>query len=411
MKKLPQIFLLATTLTIFLFGACRTVVPLGEPSPTAQPTPTLGSTPTTLPKPAPTESPMLQDDPFTRVCPGQSELSIAVKQAISGKLIYGDGYQLLFPEMLEKDPLVQDKILLFSYEFLSSDNRYLLARVSSYTSDWEYLGETLDTYSANLDLVQSYPMKENWLRIMGWATNNRIVIQTTDRNIEVIDPFQEEQYQLHVETNPDTDEKWLISYSPDIDLVAVLYANQTGSRSRLEVWNINEQKIIWETDTLFSWGSEILWAHNRKQFAVETEDFMDLTTNSEISVIANDGRIIYQSDLAQQFDQIAILNLSWGPDDQSIYFWATYDEILGEKLQLFKWDFVTDQLYEFCFSGEFGNFGNQMIWLPDNPGWVILRNKSGTSTSATYETLLVDMNTNVYYKIGENLTLIGWMRK
>jgi hypothetical protein len=346
--------------------------------------------------------------PLGEICPKQIESQEKLENRLIGVLIYGNGKfagrQLYLPDFTDQElPFGQNKTFAVA---ISSNNNFLGSETTSYDGSGAMISETLDILTPNLELVKSQPWHTDWVEMIGWAKNNQLIIKTFSNNLAVVD-IEGKIRQIAIGPN-DSDEKAVIAYSPSLETVAYDYTKDvTGPNVRMDVWSVNNQEVIWSTNTLYNPAlTDVAWAHEGTKFAISTLP-NKIEYHSEILILSNRGDVLYTTNFRHKFKQIKISDFAWSLDDQNIFFWATYDEnVDSDQSHLFKMDLSSGTIEKYCFIGEYDK--NTIIWLPDDPGFFITRSMT---TFSDWDVLLVNLNDNTAYKIGENFSPIGWLRK
>ncbi len=103
---------------------------------------------------------------------------------------------------------------------------------------------------------------------------------------------------------------------------------------------------------------------------------------------------------------------SWSPDRDHIAFWLGLADINQSITGTFAiLDVVTGEITDYCISAGFleGVWFNRLsvpAWSPDGKYLAINAN---IQKNGNFDTLLVDLEDGTAFKIGENLSPVGWL--
>jgi len=173
------------------------------------------------------------------------------------------------------------------------------------------------------------------------------------------------------------------------------------------------------------------WSPDGKQFAVAPALFPEVAPPSphgkfhpasnelleELYSVDRDGKITQLTHLLDDYPRVYIDNFRWSPDGRSIAFWFSSwqddidlsDDPIGNRY-LALLDTTTGRVTNTCIHGENdASIGISKypapIWSPDGKQVVVQSQISEES----FQTVLVDIQQNRAFKIGEDLAPMGWM--
>lgn len=172
------------------------------------------------------------------------------------------------------------------------------------------------------------------------------------------------------------------------------------------------------------WGRLPRWSGDGRNLAV----IVNARSNSSITkedfyIVSNDGNggFTQLTHLADQFDQDYIADYAWSPDGQKIAFWLNTlpgDQTnvkTGAELALL--DIRTGKVANLCINGISGKFNRtednihmiqpQPVWSPD--GGQVMITQLDPNNERRYNVVIVDLASQKFYKITQNLEPIGWM--
>ena len=237
----------------------------------------------------------------------------------------------------------------------------------------------------------------------------------------VVNSFTDERYILSADY-PDMlyDEPWrIIEYSPLIDSVVYLQGGVSGP-FYYTLWDIQSETAITQLDANGDLHTFPRWSSDGSQFAVALSLFSKMGDypSYEIFRVLQDGSITQLTHLSDYYPWVYVGDLSWSPNSQYIAFryshWSDEPDfyILGDRY-LGVLDVQTGVITSYCIRGEL-NVGPGSrkypppLWSPDSKQ-VVIQSQIGEDYVYDSQTILVDIQKNKAYLIGEALEPVGWL--
>jgi hypothetical protein len=301
---------------------------------------------------------------------------------------------------LQRDPyrlsdlhLSPDKIILAYYEHFLNANGKLEKSVMWITN-------------AKADVLAQISLSPDNAGQFRWLDNDRLQIYYPERTYQdgtvgILDLYSGEMRQLtndlpnlfqiqYNELIP-----WLVEYNRDLDTVVYLGRSDDGKSGPI-VWNINEQKVIWQHLDGGTNGAIPLWSPTRDQVAV-------VDNNGQLYVIDRDGTTNQFPELETQTN---VRKFSWSPDGNLIAFWNMNNNVGQSKLMLY--DNRTNQVTDYCIVSD-GTSGSDPIWSPDSQMFFAHMRIKKDDGSFSGSTILIDIVQNVAYEISREPKPLEWM--
>jgi Tol biopolymer transport system component len=233
----------------------------------------------------------------------------------------------------------------------------------------------------------------------------------------VVNPFTHEQKRFPSDY-PDIDQadaasRWdnrgITLYDPT--LTRVVYASfikhdyRGESEQGYVLWDLVQHRNVIEiANGNFKWSPH--WSPDGSRFVIMgmDMDFLAVTRDGQVT------RLTYFNPDPNQKRTISSEIYDWSPDGRSLAFWleTMQDQHLSTTLAIL--DLITGEVTDTCISA-----GNTLYPLPSvfNPGWSPDRKALvvivGQQDEGKFDELLVDLDGQLAYKIGNDLFPVGWL--
>lgn len=207
-----------------------------------------------------------------------------------------------------------------------------------------------------------------------------------------------------------------IIYDPTLLRVAYPKNGQVVSLTDVET----EQELA--SIQLPQWGRLPRWSDDGGHLVlIASTDPNAAPGHDEFFIVSRDGpefkRLTY---LTNQFEKVHISEYAWSPDGKRIAFWlnTTADDPMleGTQSELAVLDIESGEITRLCIEGisapmrhEIQMTHTQPVWSPN--GSQIAFAQLDSSRANTYNVLVVDLETQIAFKVATNKEPIGWMVK
>jgi hypothetical protein len=309
----------------------------------------------------------------------------------------GNSYEQ-FP--LQRDPyrlsdlhLSPDKTALAYYEHFLNANGKLEKSVMWITN-------------AKADVLAQISLSPDNAGQFRWLDSDHLQIYYPERTYQdgtvgILDPYNDELQQLtndlsnlyqirYTELIP-----WLVEYHRGLDLVVYLGQSNDGKSGPI-VWDISEQKIIWQHLDVGTNYAIPAWSPTKDEVAV-------VDNNGQLYIINRDGTT---NQLPELETQTNVRSFSWSPDGNLIAFWNAYDNFEQSKLMIY--DNRANQVIDYCIVAD-GTSGSDPIWSPDSQMFFVHMGIKKDDGSFGGLTVLIDIAQNVAYEISSEPKPLEWM--
>lgn len=259
--------------------------------------------------------------------------------------------------------------------------------------------------NAKADVLAQVPLSPNDAAQFRWLDNDHLQIYSNetyqDGTVEILNPYTGELQQLtndlpNLFQNQYNDLiPWLVEYNRDLSIV-VYFDQSDGGKSGPVVWDINEQKVIWQDPDAGIIDTIPLWSPTKDEVAV-------VDNNGQLFIINQDGTT---NQLPKLVTQINVQRFSWSPNGNLIAFWNTSDNF--EQSNLMIYDNRTHQVTDYCIVAD-GTSGSDPIWSPDGQMFFVQMRIKIENGSYRGATILVDIAQNMAYSISRETKLLEWM--
>lgn len=310
----------------------------------------------------------------------------------------GNSYEQ-FP--LQRDPyrlsdlhLSPDKTALAYYEHFLNTNGKLEKSVMWITN-------------AKADVLAQISLSPDNAGQFRWLDNDHLQIYYPERTYQdgtvgILDPYSGEMQQLtndlpnlfqiqYNELIP-----WLVEYNRDLETVVYLGRSHDG-KSGPVVWDISEQKVIWQHSDVGTNYAIPLWSPTWDEVAV-------VDNNGQLYIINRDGKT---NQLPKLETQTNVRSFSWSPDGNLIAFWNAYDNFGQSKLMIY--DNRISQVTDYCIVAD-ETSGSDPIWSPDSQMFFVHMRIKKDDGSFGGSTILVDVVQNTAYNISREFKPLEWMK-
>lgn len=299
------------------------------------------------------------------------------------------------------------------FDYAVSPDRTLLAyRNLLYDALDNIVGEELVIKDFNGELLLSLPWETDWLRLVDWLDNERVVINPYKQQenlakmystLTVLTPFTRARQIL----SPDFAKMYEYSPFPDWDgwgvtmydptLTRVVYLSDYSEYAYV-LWDIENSTRLASLQAigLFTprWSPDgsafVIEAYNPDQFALE------------LFLVNRDGAVQQLTNLYGEEDTI-LTNYSWSPNSLKIAAWMISGANDNKQAQLVVIDTTTKSIEVkdvFFHSQPEPPFGP--IWSPNGKYLIVF-------DSGNEQVFLFDLAQNLAIPLAENMEPVGWM--
>jgi dipeptidyl aminopeptidase/acylaminoacyl peptidase len=369
-------------------------------------------------------------------CP-KIETNIANLKSIGNLILHpqGDGsYQINMATMVMTQMNKPNEALT---EFSVSPNgKWIAYDDSELDKNMSYLFHNLIVAGVNNQIYKTLPWESEWGSFR-WLDNEQLIIRTIPQSepnsiinynpdFLVLNLFTGERQIVKV------DYPNIYNLSPMVGFLGVSAYNLTLTRVvYLEggvsgpfyyvLWDIQHKSQITNFQISDDLNAIPRWSLDGKQFAFAPSLVSKIKEypSYELFSVTEAGDIKQLTHLTDYYPWVYIEDLSWSPDSRYIAFWFThwqqseqpYYATLGDRY-LAVLDTTTDLVTSYCINGENNaTIGIRKylapLWSPDSKQ-IVVQSQVGDD-SLNFQTILIDIQRNRAFHIGDNLEPEGWM--
>lgn len=404
-------------ITSFCLAGCYSSTPNLQPSPTTLKTrvPTISKTlmlPTSDVEngtPTPSQDLLTPAPLVMQRCLGISK-ELSFEEVVRNGTVVRDADD--FPRLIDletgnsyEQPTLQKDPYRLSDMHISPDKTALAYYENFLNANGKLEKSMIWVINAKADVLAQVPLSPNDAAQFRWLDNAHLQIYSDktyqDGTVEILNPYSGELQQLtndlpnlfQVQYNELTD--WLVEYNRNLDTVVYLVRSDDGKSGPI-VWNINEQKVIWQHSDEGANYAIPLWSPTKDEVAV-------VDNNGQLYIINRDGTT---NQLPKLETQTNVRSFSWSPDGNLIAFWNAYDNFGQSKLMIY--DNRTNQVTDYCIVAD-GTSGSDPIWSPDSQMLFVHMRIKKDDGSFGGSTILVDITQNMAFNISREPKLLEWM--
>jgi Tol biopolymer transport system component len=191
---------------------------------------------------------------------------------------------------------------------------------------------------------------------------------------------------------------------PDLDLNIILY-------------NLNDNTVLAKAPNAF-FGINAKWSPDEKYVAVVNMRPATSPEQKQFLLIGKNGSMTKWVKAINE-KVFALGSYSWSPDSSKIAFWMNTapfvenNDAYRSHYELMIFDTTKKTGFSLCVTG-IENFDlvpstywSAPVWSPDGNQIAFMKLKPGDNIQ--YDILVLDLPTNTYRKVAENLELVGWL--
>jgi hypothetical protein len=434
---------------IFLAGVLVSCTAQAAPAPTETPTaqpptvtvlPSATARPTAIPTvtstPLSSDAQALKDIVFSDCIPVEEGLPEGFEIPWDLLVIHGDcwavhiynpedGSNITIPYFSETTPEGYNK---FTYDFFISPDGKWLAYQTIGSS--KLIIESTGTLLTNTDADRIVWDRENWFSIQRWVDNHTLLAKgqppADDGFFPTIflDPITREEHEFLLEEMPNYlahhfgGAVILTHYLdgeviPDPAMKYLIYPERWGEDGELYniLWDIEKETSLARTQFFFTSFNGPFWAQDSSDVLLVGPNLERRRYIHEEWFLINPNGVIRQITQFQDLfldDYYYFSNSSRSWDDRYLAFQLTETTTRQDKVtRNVVLDLKSNLLQGFCIEEPvWRNSFRGPVWSPDNKYFVIsnVENYRG-------EIIMVDVENEKAYKIGQDMRVIGWIAK
>jgi hypothetical protein len=252
--------------------------------------------------------------------------------------------------------------------------------------------------------------KELWSTIIGWLDNQRLALtlrEHDDGTVIVLNPFTGQSQELKPTFNDIKNDDPVLWYTTprfpeaiyDSTLTRVAYLS-LGNTYRL--WDAQSRNVLWQRYAHVP-SSRPEWSPDQERVAVVAETTRD---RFELFSIDRDGKETQLTDMDVAYPDVFstwVGAFNWSPDGHQITFWLNISQgdYWDANWRLETVDTSTKQVVDYCIVSSRRSGYQTPIWSPDGRYLAV--------NSDIYGVVLIDVQQNRIFKIGNEDLVIGWM--
>jgi len=318
-------------------------------------------------------------------------------------------------------------------EFSVSPNQNWLAY---YESEFNQPDANLIVAGVNNQIYKTLPWESEWGSFR-WLDNENLIMRMIAQNgsssvidyhpdFLVLNPFTGARQILKVNFPniydpapwPDWDGWGVSVYNLTLTQAVYLEGGVSGPFNYV-LWDIQHKRQVANLQISDDLNAVPRWSLDGKQFAFAPSLAAKIKEypSYELFDVTEAGDIKQLTHLTEYYPWVYIEDLSWSPDSRYIAFWFThwphnenpsYDTTGDRYLAVL--DMTTDLVTSYCINGENNaTMGIRKypppLWSPDSKQIVV----QSQVTPDSFKTILIDIQENRAFYVGDNLEPFGWM--
>lgn len=282
---------------------------------------------------------------------------------------------------------------------------------------------------------RNIPQEKGWAGISSWLDNERLILhldltsssETTpakrSSTFVLFNPFNNK----HQILQPDFPEIYVAQgyagltgrgYNPELNRVVYLSDNPAGDGTwHYILWSIDQQRDLASFEVAISPTGLPSWSPDGSKFALATslqENIAQRWPAFELYSTSRDGQVSKLTNLTGYYPWVYIDdNYSWSPDGRYLAFWFSWwqekpdgYELVSERY-LAVVDTKNNMITNYCIPGKLQANGrvSPPVWSPNGKQLVV----ASPYLDDQSQIVIIDLENQKAFKIGENLTPEGWM--
>src|SRR5258706_2209125 len=321
-------------------------------------------------------------------------------------------------------------------EFSVSPNQKWIAY---YESEFNQPDANLIVAGVNNQIYKTLPWESEW-GAFRWLDNENLIIRmisqgepssVIDYNPDflVFNPFTGARQIVKVDYPniynpspwPDWDGWGVSAYNLTLTQVVYLEGGVSGPFYYV-LWDIQHKSQVTNFQISDDLNAIPRWSLDGKKFAFAPSLVSKIKEypSYELFGVTEAGDIKQLTHLTDYYPWVYIEDLSWSPDSRYIAFWLThwqqnenpsYDSTGDRYLAVL--DTTTDLVTSYCINGEKNaTIGIRKypapLWSPDSKQ-IVVQSQNTPDSFLNFQTILIDIQKNRAFHIGDNLVPEGWM--